>query len=529
MNAVLQARVTAFTHQGAVRDHNEDTVAVGSWIRNAPMEMPRQTVEPLDDPLLCVVADGMGGHAAGEEAGRIAAFRLAAASSQVKDEGEMTALLRRINQEIFDAMGANPGRLGMGTTVAGLLFRSNGAIWFNVGDTRIYRYRDGFLRQLSIDDVLDREGHRGGGSHAITQALGGEHKIVEVTPHVGWEPIVAGWCYLLCSDGLTDHVDLNAIEAVVALGGEAAVKALFERAMAGGGQDNISIILVCIEGNSPVIKEGRRGERVAMAETHEEQLVQILNLCESDPDAGLRLIADTIASSPDAALDPFGKFATAIAYGSKGLFQLARRNPELDGTRLSEEQLRYLLGITDAHLAYLETGLQAINEMQVLEPNALTLFGEQASLKVDAMATVLERCRPGRTHAILGWTKLFWFGPDRIWDSFRTWPPSKMLPFLNSRVTASSIIKGAVIMNGGKDAKGREYLHCMLLWKLPAGDETFGDAMIGGIYIFDDGTFGPSLPEALTARDNQDGPDTGPLLNFKRMLIQLIQRLRRMT
>lgn len=247
MNAALQARVTVFTHQGAVRDHNEDTVAVGSWVCNAPMEMPRQTVHPLDCPLLCVVADGIGGHAAGEEASQLAAFRLSEASGQIKDEEEMAALLRRINREIFEAMGVDSRRLGMGTTVAGLLIRHANIIWFNVGDSRIYRFRDGFLRQLSIDDVTDLEADRRRRSHVITQALGGAHKAVEVTPHVGREPLVPGWCYLLCSDGLTDHVDLNAIEAAVAAGGEAAAKALFERAMAGGGHDNISIILVRIE------------------------------------------------------------------------------------------------------------------------------------------------------------------------------------------------------------------------------------------------------------------------------------------
>jgi PPM family protein phosphatase len=189
----------------------------------------------------------MGGHAAGEDASRLAAFRLSEASRQVKDEREMAALLRRINHEIFDAMGADSRRLGMGTTVAGLLIRRTDIIWFNVGDSRIYRYRDGFLRQLSIDDVPDREANCGGRSHTITQALGGAHETVEVTPHVGREPLIAGWCYLLCTDGLTDHVDLNAIEAAVAAGGEAAAKALFERAMAGGGRDNISIVLVCIE------------------------------------------------------------------------------------------------------------------------------------------------------------------------------------------------------------------------------------------------------------------------------------------
>lgn len=66
-----------------------------------------------------------------------------------------------------------------------------------------------------------------------------------------------------------------------------------------------------------------------MNERKEEILAKTLNLCESDPDAGLEFIEQTIKTRPGAESDPFGKFAKAIAYGSEGLFQLARSKPHL--------------------------------------------------------------------------------------------------------------------------------------------------------------------------------------------------------
>lgn len=246
METALRVRVTAFTHQGAVRPGNEDAIAVASWVRNAPMDTARQTLHDLDVPLLCLVADGMGGHAAGEEASRLAAFRLAEAAPSVDGEAGLAALLRQVNREIFDAMRENPRRRGMGTTVAGLLVRPGEVLWFNVGDSRLFRYRDRFLRQLSIDDVPDPGTDRTSRSGSLTQALGGAMTFIEVVPHVSADPLVPGWRYLICSDGLTDMVDLAAIEAAMIADDAAAVTTLFERAMI-PGQDNISIIVATIE------------------------------------------------------------------------------------------------------------------------------------------------------------------------------------------------------------------------------------------------------------------------------------------
>ena len=243
-------RVTAFTHQGRVRESNEDTIVVSDWVRNAPMAAPEQWNYRPDSPLLCAVADGMGGHAAGEIASRRVAERLLEMAAAIADTDAARKALQSVNSEVYEMMAADPAQIGMGATVVGLIVVDQRLIWFNVGDSRLYRYRNGFLRQISIDDVpnvastLNPDGPRQ--SHAITQALGGSSKFLPVAPHVGSFdlPIPSRW--LMCSDGVTDMVAVDAIEASMARPDEEAVRTLFDQAMLAGGEDNISIVAISV-------------------------------------------------------------------------------------------------------------------------------------------------------------------------------------------------------------------------------------------------------------------------------------------
>ena len=241
-------RVTAFTHRGKVRGHNEDAIAVGPWQAAAWMETPWQSVHLLEPPVLCLVADGMGGHAAGEHASALAARCLAERALRVTCDDEVASMLREVNREVFAAAEERSDLRGMGTTAAGCIFGPDAVRWFNVGDSRIYRFRDGFARQLSIDDVSASGREDATQSHVITQALGGAPTLGEITPHVGCDPLVCGWCYLLCSDGLTDHVDTAGMEEILAgrHSDRVMVETLFQRAMGAGGGDNVSIVLVRI-------------------------------------------------------------------------------------------------------------------------------------------------------------------------------------------------------------------------------------------------------------------------------------------
>jgi serine/threonine protein phosphatase PrpC len=247
MDDPLHIAATTLTHRGRVRESNEDSVVVAGWVSELEMSAPRHSRHALAETLLFAVADGLGGHACGEIASRHTVKRLGAARASA-EAGCIAALLGEINADLYAAMRRDRSLLGMGTTVAGLVLSARHALWFNVGDSRIYRERGGRIEQLSIDDVPP--GPRSG---IITQTLGGGMSFVPVAPHIGVEHLSepgsllrARW--LLCSDGLTDMLDDAEIERALAASDEEAVGALFAAAIAAGGHDNISIVLVSAGG-----------------------------------------------------------------------------------------------------------------------------------------------------------------------------------------------------------------------------------------------------------------------------------------
>jgi PPM family protein phosphatase len=248
---------TAFTHQGAVRASNEDTIAVGDWITSEPMAAPVVLEHATAAPLICLVADGMGGHAAGEVASRTVAERLSRRAAEATDEAAMTRLLHETNDELFGLMNESPAWYGMGTTVAGVAVAPTGVIVFNVGDSRVYRIEAGALVQLSTDDTPGPKLPDGRTavytSSIISQVLGGygpDQPGEHIVPHVLSERLVDGARYLICSDGLTDLLDPAAIEELLEEDDQASVKALFAAAMAQGGDDNISLILLRLQQGS---------------------------------------------------------------------------------------------------------------------------------------------------------------------------------------------------------------------------------------------------------------------------------------
>ena len=242
--ASLTLEVTAVTHRGIVRAHNEDTVVVDGWICGDSMEAPRQSTHDSPGAVLLLVADGMGGHVGGQEASRRAAegmVRLIPGDAGA-DPAEVADALRTVNRELFAAAAAEPALRGMGTTAAGLLVMPERTLWFNVGDSRVYSVRQGFLRQLSVDDVPAWQDAGG----AITQALGGAADFLEVHPHVGSVATRPGRRYLICSDGLTDALPLGTIEGALSDDDQGLVSELLDRALEAGAPDNVSILAATV-------------------------------------------------------------------------------------------------------------------------------------------------------------------------------------------------------------------------------------------------------------------------------------------
>jgi serine/threonine protein phosphatase PrpC len=237
--------VSALSHDGLVRDHNEDSLVVGPWTVCATTTLTPQTIYlPIGTPVVVAVADGLGGHPAGEQASSLVVQSLARAAPGLADEAAIRDALDDCNEMVYAEAARYPERTAMGTTVAGLVVTEPAVLVFNIGDSRVYALDDTGLVQLSTDDNEPpaRGQHR---SSVVTQALGGSVDAAAIEPHIGSRPLAGSARYLICSDGLTDAVSDTAIAAILRSydGGEAAFE-LWKATIAAGAPDNITIALV---------------------------------------------------------------------------------------------------------------------------------------------------------------------------------------------------------------------------------------------------------------------------------------------
>jgi serine/threonine protein phosphatase PrpC len=251
MTTVGSIRAAAVTHPGRVREANEDCVQVGDWRSSAAADRIVVRNTPLGaGPFVCLVADGLGGHAAGEVASRRAVESIFEARAALAGPQEIATILHAVDADLRRHMRADPALAGMGTTIAGLVADANGARWFNVGDSRVYRVRDdGSLEQASVDDRFapDLADALGVVANALTACLGGYPEPVDFRPHVGAVPPTKPSRWLLCSDGLTDEIDDDTIRACIEKDDEASVERLLDAALAAGGSDNVSIVLASFD------------------------------------------------------------------------------------------------------------------------------------------------------------------------------------------------------------------------------------------------------------------------------------------
>lgn len=243
-------RGAAVTNAGKVRPTNEDCVVVGSWREQRSMIVPYsfEFCEPRSDVVL--VADGMGGYRAGEFASNMAADAFLLNDQALTAPDSLSVFLKGINRSIYDASVEDMNLRGMGTTVAGLICNAESLLWFNVGDSKVFRFRDAFMRLLSVDDVGPREVIPGASKPGLTQALGGGSRFIDIEPHIGTEPLADGWRYLVCSDGLTDVVSVPAIEEMISETDEVTVQTLLDTTLEKGAADNVSIIMITVKAES---------------------------------------------------------------------------------------------------------------------------------------------------------------------------------------------------------------------------------------------------------------------------------------
>ncbi len=246
---------------GVRRSHNQDAFAI----------LPAKDSEQFASRgHVFVVADGMGAHAVGELASKIAADTIPHSYSKYIGEGTGNALNKSFieaNETIHSKGQQNPEFAGMGTTGSALVLRADGAWIGHVGDSRVYRVRNGVIEQLSFDHSLVWELARrqkvspeeisGVPSNVIVRSLGPEPSVqVDVEgPH----PIQPGDAYVLCSDGLSGPVPDKQIGAVLsALTPEDASRMLIHMANMQGGPDNITAVVIRVKpgkGRKSEVKE----------------------------------------------------------------------------------------------------------------------------------------------------------------------------------------------------------------------------------------------------------------------------------
>jgi serine/threonine protein phosphatase PrpC len=237
--------VTALSHAGLVRDHNEDSLVVGPWTLSATeTETPQTLVFPLGTPLVVAVADGLGGHPSGEVASALVVRQLAQDGLLLDSEETIRDELHACNRAVYAAAARDRELTMMGTTVAGVVITPDRAYTFNVGDSRVYVVVAGELRQLSVDDSPALTAGRRS-TAIVTQTLGGNPEFTAVDPHIASTQLSGDERYLVCTDGLTDLVPPEVLGGVLAEheDGRAAFE-LWKSAMAAGGADNVTLAVV---------------------------------------------------------------------------------------------------------------------------------------------------------------------------------------------------------------------------------------------------------------------------------------------
>lgn len=257
----LSVTVAKLTHPGLVRPNNEDVVAC---------VVPTEGGGAAARGVLALVADGMGGHAAGEVAAAIAADTILRLYSEYEREGSPDGVLRAAfaaaNEAIWRRGRADPACAGMGTTCTALALHEDAAFLAHIGDSRAYLLRAGRLQQISEDHSLVAQLVRDGAltpeqatrspqRHVILRALGIE-PAAEPTVWSQGLPLRPGDVFVLCSDGLTDLIDDTTIGAIVGrLTPSEACEVLIDAALAAGGIDNVSVAVLAIGRTRPEIRE----------------------------------------------------------------------------------------------------------------------------------------------------------------------------------------------------------------------------------------------------------------------------------
>ena len=271
-SSLVRIDVSALSHPGHIRANNEDQFFVTRLARSFETmlsSLPAGDVPERADEVnyVMVVADGMGGHAAGEVASRLAISALVSLVLDLPDwilkvdehgvpeiERRARRLVQKVSSMLVERGREDDDLRGMGSTLTAARSYGRDLLIVHVGDSRAYLYRAGHLHRLTRDhtfaQMLVDKGQlapcdisSSGVAHILTNAIGGSTEKVDVD--VDLLRLEDGDRVLLCSDGLTDLVDDDEIAATLAAmkTSQDACAELVRQALAGGGRDNITVIV----------------------------------------------------------------------------------------------------------------------------------------------------------------------------------------------------------------------------------------------------------------------------------------------
>lgn len=243
--------LTAASRVGNVRSNNEDMVyAYDKFIRSDAYHTEFMTENV--DRFVVSLADGMGGHQAGEVASELVLQNLKFYVSDLPrglSSGEFTEMMYNWHVSVNNTVNARghsyASQREMGTTLVAVIYYNQKYYWLNCGDSRLYRLRDGKLTQLTTDHSLNTMTGQAKHSNVLTNCIGAGCKnsyldLIEFT-----NDIMSGDTYLLCSDGLNDMLPNDIIERMLVE--HSTANALCEAAIEAGGFDNVSACVFDVE------------------------------------------------------------------------------------------------------------------------------------------------------------------------------------------------------------------------------------------------------------------------------------------
>jgi protein phosphatase len=241
--------IQAISDIGCVRSKNEDMILIGNEYLRDTAKTYEFDFDSSEHPFLVAVADGMGGHKGGGYASEIVLNKM---NEVIKDidrnldlhtlKSNLTDKIKSIHNFLLEESKKDKEKEGMGSTFTGVLFYSNKLYLINIGDSRIYRFRDNILSQLSKDHSLSElSGDPNAPKNVILNSFGAGEIIFMDFEDIS-ERVINEDTLLLCSDGLSGELEDEEIERILST--PLSHISLVEAAKKMGAKDNVSVVVI---------------------------------------------------------------------------------------------------------------------------------------------------------------------------------------------------------------------------------------------------------------------------------------------